>query len=452
MWMYSGRSWLRHLVGFLSPFCIFCFWTGSQYSGNLLGIRYIPCKAASDSLFLPCNNRKLYATDVSNRLRGPEGPQYWQASSSQSSTDHAIYTFFPRAVTSIPQYDFPPKKPVTRQRAYSDESIELISSPSTVVQVFANGNERDRYANTEEHPDWRLLGEEYTRDMEFTSRNYPNEEETTDVPHPAMILDRFSASSPISFSEADDGNVSPTTPTMNRDSWGSPPGYSLRHHARSATTPTSGINFRSHNHGNNEPFQQSFYQQQVLGAWEREREAEEIDRARNVDHDGRRVSGDVRWGLDPDGESEVRGFVDGGQSWETDPYDSESADKSTEGLLFPERWFWCKSTSLIYSFHFSPFFQICYFCLHIFCFQWNLSLASSCLVGASFNRLNCFSIPLSFMPCALKTSSWDIFESYKVLPHYNDFMKDHNTTATQQSHWSFVLMLPVTVWFLVCIS
>lgn len=205
------------------------------------------------------------------------------------------------------------------------------------MQVFANGNERDRYANTEEHPDWRLLGEEYTRDMEFTSRNYPNEEETTDVPHPAMILDRFSASSPISFSEADDGNVSPTTPTMNRDSWGSPPGYSLRHHARSATTPTSGINFRSHSHGNNEPFQQSFYQQQVLGAWEREREAEEIDRARNVDHDGRRVSGDVRWGLDPDGESEVRGFVDGGQSWETDPYDSESADKSTEGLLFPER-------------------------------------------------------------------------------------------------------------------
>jgi len=208
-----------------------------------------------------------------------------------------------------------------------------------VTQVFASDNERDIYENTEETPDWRLLGEEYTRDTEFTPRNYPNEEENTDVPHPAMILDRFSASSPISFSEADDGNVSPTTPTANRGSWGSPAGYLLRHHTRTAITPTSRINFRSHNHDNNEAPQQSFYQQQVLGAWEREQEAEEMDRARNVHHDGRSVIDDVRWGwgLDPDGESEVRGVVDAGESWATDPYDSESADKSTEGFLFPER-------------------------------------------------------------------------------------------------------------------
>ena len=302
-----------------------------------MGIRYTPCKAASDSFF-QCNNRKLHSADTSNRLRGPEGPQYWQASNSQSSTDHAVYTFFSRAVTSTPQYDFPPPKSARRQRAYSDVSIELISSPTAVTPTFPSGNDGEFYTDTEDANGVAEWEEGYNRDVEqTTTRNYPDDEEigeNVDVPRPDMILDRFSASSPVPVSEPVDENVPPTNSSVSRGSWGFYPGYQ-RHHTRSAITPTSGLNFRSLS-DNNQPLLQyaresSFYQQQVLGAWERERGLEEMDRARNVDYDG--WSG---WGLNPDGESEVWGVVDA-QSWVADPYDSESADKSTEGPLFPGR-------------------------------------------------------------------------------------------------------------------
>ena len=148
------------------------------YSGNPLGIRYTPCKAASDS-FLQCNNRKLQSADTSTRLQGPEGPQYWQALGSQSSTDHAIYTFFSCAVTSTPQYDFPPTKSVRHQRAYSDVSLELFSSPTPAPQSLPNGNEGDFYRDTEDTNEWD------NRDIwhitTITTRNYSDDEEFTDV-------------------------------------------------------------------------------------------------------------------------------------------------------------------------------------------------------------------------------------------------------------------------------
>ena len=299
-----------------------------------MGIRYVPCKAASDSLFLPCNNRKLHATDTSARLRGPEGPQYWYASSSQSSADHAIYTFFPHAVTPTPQYDFPATKSATRQRVYSDASIDLVSSPPTVTQTFRSGNEDGFYADDDERngvPEWDRLGEEHDV-MEFVPLNYFNEEvrEIANVPSPEMILDRFSPTSPVPFSETADEYVSAVP--ANLGSWGFPPEH-LQHQTQSVIAPTSGIAFRSPNAGIDQPHQyESFYQQQVLGALEREREVEEIDRSSN---DGN-VMG-VRWGFDPDGESEVWGVLDAEPSWAADPYDSESTNKSTEGFSLPER-------------------------------------------------------------------------------------------------------------------
>ena len=302
-----------------------------------MGIRYTPCKAASDS-FIQCNNRKLHSVDTSIRLRGPEGPQYWQASSSQSSTDHAIYTFFSHAVTSTPQYDFPPTKSVRPQRAYSDVSIELVSSPMAVTPTFPSVNEGDLHRDTEDANgalEWDVsIGQ-------ITTMDYSDEEigENTDVSHPEMILDRFSTSSPIPVSDPIDENVPAINTSVSRGSWGFPPGY-LRHHTRSAITPTLGHNFRSFSDSNNnQPLLQyaheSFYQQQVLGAWERERGVEEMmDRVRHVDNDGWGVSVNG-WGLNPDGESEdVWGVVD---AWPADSYDSESADKSTEGPSFPGR-------------------------------------------------------------------------------------------------------------------
>ena len=62
-----------------------------------------------------------------------------------------------------------------------------------------------------------------------------------------------------------------------------------------------------------------------------------MDRERHVDNGGW-VSADEWWGLNPDGESEdvwgVWGVVDARPA---DSFDSESADKSPEGPLFPGR-------------------------------------------------------------------------------------------------------------------
>ena len=59
-----------------------------------------------------------------------------------------------------------------------------------------------------------------------------------------------------------------------------------------------------------------------------------MDRERHVDNGGW-VSVDEWWGLNPDGESEgVWGVVN---AWPADSFDSESADKSPEGPLFPGR-------------------------------------------------------------------------------------------------------------------
>lgn len=205
-----------------------------------------------------------------------------------------------------------------------------------MTQALPSGNDGDPYPDI---PDWELLAEAYTGNIgEFTS--YPEGEEEigiTDIPRPEMILDRFSASSPVPFSETGEDNISATAPTVSRSSWGFQP---PRHHNRNAITPTSGLNVRSSSDDDNRSRQyDSFYQQQVFGAWERERE---MDRTRNMDGDGWGVDvSDVdvsaRWGLDPDGESEVWGVVDAGHTWAADPYDPESADKNSEGPLFPER-------------------------------------------------------------------------------------------------------------------
>ena len=52
--------------------------------------------------------------------------------------------FIYRAVTSTLQYDFPPTNSTRHQRAYSDESIELVSSPTAVTRTDAIFSEWQR--------------------------------------------------------------------------------------------------------------------------------------------------------------------------------------------------------------------------------------------------------------------------------------------------------------------
>ena len=75
-----------------------------------------------------------------------------------------------------------------------------------------------------------------------------------------------------------------------------------------------------------------------------------------------------------------------------DPYDFESADKSTEGPLFPGRWFWCKFAYLaFYLFSFShPILLTMYSYLHIlFSMEFNVVSSLFCFVHLEFSTLLC---------------------------------------------------------------
>jgi hypothetical protein len=140
-----------------------------------------------------------------------------------------------------------------------------------------------------------------------------DEENSLEQPRTNMILDRFAAASPTPLSDYAGDEAPMYTPT----GWASP-----RHLPRSGTYPREGAS-RPYS----PPF--SFYQQQVIGAWERERESDRGD-------DGRRAS--MPRGFDPDGES-VWGFVDpdGTPSGAAGVEDLDSTDKTTERTLFAER-------------------------------------------------------------------------------------------------------------------
>jgi hypothetical protein len=134
------------------------------------------------------------------------------------------------------------------------------------------------------------------------------EENPLEQPPTTMILDRFAASSPIPLSEyAGDETPQP----YGRIS-------STRYHSLSAYPPENGSTSYA------PPV--SFYQQQVIGAWERERESDR--------EDGRRRPSRAR-GFNPDGES-VWGFVDPDGA-PSDVEEPGSPDKMTERFLFPER-------------------------------------------------------------------------------------------------------------------
>ena len=259
-----------------------------------MGTRYKPCKPASDSFLSSRNMEKRRSTP---RLRGPEGPQYWQASSSEPQ-DFTIYTFFSHSVTSTPAYEFPAPKsrqPVYSEPFFSEASVDLISSPPPPDPA------RELFSEDEDEALMSVGG------WQSMITPQADEDNPLEQPRSNMILDRFAASSPTPLSDYA-GDETPTPA-----GWTSP-----RSHPR-----RSGTYSRPYS----PPF--SFYQQQVIGAWERERESDRED-------DRRRPSRPR--GFDPDGES-VWGFVDpdGAPSGAADAEDPESPDKTTERFLFPER-------------------------------------------------------------------------------------------------------------------
>ena len=93
------------------------------YSGKPLGMRYKPCKTASDGIFNSRPNGRQNPSAFS-----PEGSRYWHAQShtraasstsapSDQSGPHSkinassffVYTFFSTSVSSSPAYAFPPR-------------------------------------------------------------------------------------------------------------------------------------------------------------------------------------------------------------------------------------------------------------------------------------------------------------------------------------------------------
>jgi hypothetical protein len=90
---------------------------GCAVCGNPLGTRFTPCRMAVSGMFSPGHKHytSLQAPWTRDALPAlpmrPEGPRYWHAipSSSSSVASSHIHSFFSTAVTSYPEYNFPPK-------------------------------------------------------------------------------------------------------------------------------------------------------------------------------------------------------------------------------------------------------------------------------------------------------------------------------------------------------
>jgi len=202
-------------------------------------------------------------------------------------------------VTPTPAYEFPAQK--SRRRLYSepyfsDASLDLVSSPAPpgqAAELFSEDEEEALTSVDQWQPDLTPQAEEET---------------PLELPPANMILDRFAASSPIPLSDyAGDETPQPSGWTTTR-----------QHSRRSGVYPVE-------NAGTSYSPPVSFYQQQVIGAWERERDSDR--------EDGRRLPSRVGE-FDPDGES-VWGFVD--PDGAPDVEEPGSPDKTTERFLFPER-------------------------------------------------------------------------------------------------------------------
>lgn len=236
------------------------------------------------------------------RLRGPEGPQYWQASASQTF-DHTIYSFFSDAVTSTPGYSFPSQKRETRTpRLYntaSEESLNFNSySPSITPHHFPDP------ITSEDEDEEQYYGGEWHQSNYITQDDNPG---ANSLQVPAnMILDRWVTASPTPLSEnGDDLDISPPPVVSQAPRQHNRP--HIHRPVRSRTAPPAvespiAITTTTTTLTTYEDTSASFYQQQVLGAWERERERERLDtRARQhgsgprapIDRDG----GNLVWGV-----------------------------------------------------------------------------------------------------------------------------------------------------------
>lgn len=299
------------------------------FSGNTLGTRFVPCKSAADGFYCTKHSGKSHTT----RLRGPEGPQYWQASTSQTS-DHTIYSFFSDAVTSTPGYSFPSRKQESRTpRLYdtaSEESLDYnLYSPSITPHrlsdpIISEDEDEEPYYGGEWHQSNYLIQDD---NLSANLLQAPSN----------MILDRWATASPTPLSENDDElDITPpevhqpprqhTHPLVYRPirSHTAPPAVASPITITTTTTTTA-------TPGRYEDPSTSFYQQQVLGAWERERERERLDTR------ARQHGSSVRAPVDQQAGNPVWGVVNTGSDSAPDVEEPGSPDKTNEPFFFPPR-------------------------------------------------------------------------------------------------------------------
>ncbi|TFK94858.1 hypothetical protein K466DRAFT_534991 [Polyporus arcularius HHB13444] len=133
---------------------------GCSVCGNTLGTRYVPCQAASESIFSPT---PTHSTSPSvPRPQRPSGPSYWNArppaprrSSSAVSASRgaapSYYTFFADRVSATPAHDRPrhiaaaPRvsRPASPEMDYGyrwTASPQMISTPLPIAESAATSN------------------------------------------------------------------------------------------------------------------------------------------------------------------------------------------------------------------------------------------------------------------------------------------------------------------------
>jgi len=267
-------------------------WTCFLFSGNPLGTRYTPCKSASDGFFCTRQSDKIPSSSIHPN---PHTTTVGPASYSRvfGTPKHHIYTFFADAVSPTPSYTFPTRKPsasrlrsglghdgvpISPDASPSPRFASLSLPPEPYIYTY-DEDEDEESENNPWLPDTTYYGPGW---RPITGPGVDPSGSPTSPPAAGTSSSLFLTSAPDTRGTILDRYVpsSPTPVVADSDPWGqafpgSEPQPQLRtRNGRTARRSTMGRLHPSLSSGlaggtQEEPV--SFYQQQIITAWERER-------------------------------------------------------------------------------------------------------------------------------------------------------------------------------------
>jgi len=139
MWMCARRDWVQVLVRQARKY-LYQHKLRRFRSGNPLGTRYRPCKAAAEGLF----NTAITPSHPNH----PSGLAYWRNPPSPSLTSTCyIYTLFPDRVSSFPPLHLTSTSSLTNVRSIARSTAEQPPATNTTTTQSRPRSEFDADGN-----------------------------------------------------------------------------------------------------------------------------------------------------------------------------------------------------------------------------------------------------------------------------------------------------------------